>query len=283
MGDREFDQQVSSAVWGDSWPGITKSLVVVYQYSELPMVAISVDGDRMHFIASPSLRILGAAYGRKDVTEKMKGMVKNRALKAPATDGTFGDSWVGVYKTLVTVYQYGEEQPSLAVVKEPNALEFAYSPKNDFYGSTNPNTLTILGATYGPANVTVKVQSLVKEDNTLEIIKPTDALFGDPWVGIPKTLAVVYRYGRNPPQVQIAQEGTTNISISTPEPQTYASLLPNYNLLEDGDSFALAALNGMFVSCCSSDFKLGAFEATVDKGSKLVVRKDHSNSQFFKL
>jgi hypothetical protein len=79
--NQEFDKAVSDAVWGDGWPGHKKTLVVVYEYSDISMLEIALEGDQMHFIASPPLTILGAAYGLKNVTEILTKLVKNRSLK----------------------------------------------------------------------------------------------------------------------------------------------------------------------------------------------------------
>ena len=278
--DQSFDQKASNDVWGDGWPGNAKTLVVVYEYSDIFMIDIAVEGDKMHFIASPPLTIIGAAYGLKSVTEKARELTKNRSFKATADNATFGDGWPGTEKTLAMVYQYGEERPLVAVAKENKQLEFMYTRGDDFYGSTNPNTLTILGAAYGPKNVTDKVTSLVKGGSSLEV-KASNDVFGDPWKGESKSLAVVYRYGRNAPETRIAQEGSS-ISVSVPNPQPYADLIETNNLLEDGDLFALVALNGLFISCDSSS-RLAATSTTVGQGCRLTVRKDNSSTQFFKL
>ena len=125
--DKSFLQKASNDVWGDGWPGYEKTLVVVYEYSDLFMLDIAVEGDQMQFVASPPLTIIGAAYGLNNVKEKVKALTKNRSFKAYADNATFGDGWPGVTKTLMIVYQYGEEQPLLAIAKESNLLEFVYT------------------------------------------------------------------------------------------------------------------------------------------------------------
>jgi hypothetical protein len=279
--NQEFDKAVSDAVWGDGWPGHKKTLVVVYEYSDISMLEIAVEGDQMHFIASPPLTILGAAYGLKNVTEILTKLLKNLSLKVIANNDTFEDGWRGHDKTLVTVYQYGEEHPSIALVKEKRQLHILYcNAEKDFHGSTNPGTLTILGAAYGPSDVTRQVQSLVKDGSALKF-KASNDVFGDTWRGHTKSFVIVYRYGRNTPLMQIAAENSY-ISVSIPKPRPYADLIDPQNLLEDGDRFALVALNGMFISC-DSQLKLVAGATTAEQGCKLTVRKYISTSPFFKI
>ncbi|CAB4015551.1 Hypothetical predicted protein [Paramuricea clavata] len=230
--NQKFDKVASNAVWGDGGLGTKKCLVVVYESSDNFIVDIAVEGDQMHFTAPapPPLTILGAAYGLKCVTEKVKGLVKNRSLKAIADNDTFEDGWPGYSKTLVIVYQYGEEHPSITVVKENDQFELLYSKRNEFNDSADPCTLTILGAAYGPRNVTDKVRSLVKDSSTLEV-EAINAVFGDPWRGQLKSLAIVYRYGSKAPRMQITAEHTS-VSLSLREPQQHTE---TRNLLQDDD------------------------------------------------
>ncbi|CAB4038288.1 Hypothetical predicted protein [Paramuricea clavata] len=243
--NQKFDEVASNAVWGDEWPGTKKTLVVVYEYDENFMLDIAVEGDQMHFIASasPPLTILGAAYGLKSVTEKVKALVKNRSLKAIADNDTFEDGWPGIVKTLVIVYQYGEEHPSITVVKENHSFELLYSKGNNFQGSTNPSTLTILGAAYGPKNVTDKVQRLAKNGSTPQV-KASNAVFGDPWRGQVKSLVIVYRHGSKAPRMQIAAEHSS-ISVSICGPQQHVDHTDTWNLLQYDDPTIVNTLTAM--------------------------------------
>lgn len=83
--NQEFDKAAYNAVWRDGWPGHKKTLVVVYEYSDISMLEIAVEGDQMHFIASPPLTILGAAYGLKNVTEILTKLLKNSAILMPGS------------------------------------------------------------------------------------------------------------------------------------------------------------------------------------------------------
>ena len=273
--NQEFNQLASNEVWGEGWPWQAKTLVVVYECNRHYLVDIAVEGDRVHFIASPPLTILDAAYGLQCVTEKVKKLVHHRSFEAIANNATFGDGWPGVAKTLVIVYQYGEEQPSVAIAKETEKLVFWYCKKSNFYGSTNPSTLTILGAAYGPGDVTKKVQSHVKDGSTIEV-KASNDVFVDTWPGQRKSLVTVYRYGRGAPKMQVVPEDAS-ISVSIPHLKPNVNLVEASNLLEDGDIFALAALNGEFISCDPSN-RLVASKAKAEEGCKLTVKKDDSSS-----
>ena len=273
--NQEFHQQATNAVWGDTWYGVHKSLVVVYEYCGVYMIKIAKEGDTINFIASPPLTILGAAYGLGDVTSKVNELVSDRAFAATANNDTFGDHWYKVYKTLVIVYQYGEELPTVVAAREGYTLQFSYMQKPDFKGSTDPNTLTILGATYGPDDVTAKVQSLVR-GGALNV-QASNSIFGDTWFGVPKSL-VVYRYGRNNAGIKIAQEGQA-VSLSIPTPQPYADLTEANGLFEDGNILALKAINGKFVSCDPKN-RLVANNDTIKVGCKLTVKKAASSSSF---
>ena len=272
----EFDQLASNEVWGDGWPGNLSTLVVMYEYDGLQMLDVVKESERMHFIASPPMTILGAAYGLADVTTKVCELVKNRSLTVKANNSTFGDSWVGIPKTLVVTYQYGEEIPMVSTVKENEAMEILYSEKNAFLGSTDPNAITILGAAYGPSDVTQKAQNLVK-GNTLQT-KVDNTVFGpDPWVGIPKSLVVVYRYGRNPPLTKIASEGSQMSIAKVVLP--YVGLVDTSDLLNDDDVIALSAVNGKYISCDLKDM-LVAVEAAPDDGCALTIHKEKDNGAF---
>ena len=138
--NHEFDQMASNETWGDVWSGHDKTLVVVYECSEYYLVDIAVWGDRMHFIASPPFSIFGLAYGLRSVTEKVKQIVHHRSSGTTANDKTFGDGWPEVAKTLVIVYHYGEEQPSVAIAKKNNKHAFLYLKKEKFYAQQTPTS-----------------------------------------------------------------------------------------------------------------------------------------------
>lgn len=207
----EFEQIASDEVWGEcskKWSARNATFVVIYTYSNACMIDIAIRGQKMHFIASPPLCILGAAYGIKCVTEKVMTLVKNRSFSATANDKTFEDSWTWRKKTLVVVYQYGDETPRVATAIEGEHLEFRYTKRNvELRSSTNPSILTILGAAYGPNDVTEKVQSLVNEQGGCTLSVTADnGTFGNPWKSHRKSLVIVSRYGSNEPRVHAVHQ-----------------------------------------------------------------------------
>lgn len=66
------------------------------------------------------LRILGAVYGRADVTNLLNSRVTNTQalLNEAASNHNFGDSWRGVVKSLVVVYQQEGYDPHVRIVRE---------------------------------------------------------------------------------------------------------------------------------------------------------------------
>ena len=217
------------SVFGDTWVGKPKVLVVVYQYDDgAPSVSFVRDGQTMTIgpplsSSSPSnlltmerlqqindvvsrtqsrktnLKILGAVYGLKNVTSKAQSIVKDGVFNAVADIPTWGDGWVGNPKTLVVVYEYNGVPSMLNVVKENEQMYFIASP-----------ALRILGATFGPEDKREKVISLVK-NAALEVDANIET-FGDTWPGHSKALMVIYQYGEEKPIVAIVpDEKTMNI------------------------------------------------------------------------
>jgi hypothetical protein len=154
------------------------------------------------------LTILGAAYGPRIVT----GTVSNRvthygSLSIPASNGMFGDPWRGIVKTLVVVYQQEGYEPRVAITQERHTMKIYSRPKpsNPCVPNYISSQLRILGAAYGLADVTAKVQALVRYNHLN--VAASNAVFGDSWRGIKKTLVVVYRYGRGSYRTKVATEG----------------------------------------------------------------------------
>ena len=85
-----FEASASNTTWTDSWVGVVKTLVVVYRYDGIVMLDEVKEHQCMHFLVSPP------AYGIKDVTDKVRKLVKNHALTVAADNYTFhGDPWPG--------------------------------------------------------------------------------------------------------------------------------------------------------------------------------------------
>lgn len=92
------------------------------------------------------------------------------------------------------VYQYSGYHPQTIMSREGATLRIFHSSPLSGTASfhPDPNVLTIVGASYGTADVTTKVASLVN-NNSFRATANNDT-FGDTWYGIAKSLAVVYMW-----------------------------------------------------------------------------------------
>ena len=149
---------------------------------------------------------MGAAYGRADVTTEVSRRVSSsQSLQIYASNGVFGDSWRGIIKTLVIVYQHAGYDPRTVIVREGQSLTIKSRPLGCQEPSSNPEgNLKIMGAAYGLADVTDQVQSRVS-NNRLDV-SADSRIFGNAWSGL-KSLVIVYQYGNGPYQTAIATEG----------------------------------------------------------------------------
>ena len=152
-------------------------------------------------------------YGRRDVTSFLNSKVtSSQSLQVAASNGVFGDSWGGVRKTLVVVYEQEGYDPKIVIVREHGSLQLKITPRplggNKESGcSDNAKTLRIIGAAYGLADVTYVVQSMVR-NNRLQV-RAINSVFGDTYHGVRKTLVVVYRFEDGPYRTKFVTEGNT--------------------------------------------------------------------------
>ena len=279
-----FQADANNKTWKeDGWPGVAKTLVVIYQYSEIPMTSIVKEGSVMSFVVSPPLYILGAAYGLGVMTKEVQDLVHNRQINIKPVVA-FHDTWPGHNKSFVMVYQYGNDKPFLYVSDENAEVSIIYSEHGPYTVDPNPSVLDVIGAAYGLGDVTDKVASRV-ENNSLDIIA-INATFHDTWPGNVKTLVVVYQYGSNNPLVSITQEnGKAAISK---QPTVYTGLLAPRALLDTDDMISLLASNYKYIMCGSSDSKLMAIANNQDKSCEFTIElkgtdftlKDKKTSKF---
>jgi len=215
-GGHSLNIQVSNNVFGDTWPGTAKALVVVYQEGSGPVqIAIQKEsgalsiGQTPQHLSPQKLYILKAAWGKGDVTAKVQEFANQQgggSLKVPASNNVFGDTWPGVAKSLVIVYQYGGALPQVAIQKEGAELEITYQPTAGFYIPPRyDGELQILGAAYGLTNATDRIKQSIA-GNTLNI-EANNNVLGDGWAGTQKTLVVVWRRGQSEVFLSIVNEG----------------------------------------------------------------------------
>lgn len=196
----------SNATFGDTWPGVPKSLAIVYRFSnQAPRTLVLSEGqsgtithtgpaEAWRNTVEGEMNVLGAAYGRADVTPMVKLLLAGNGLNFTANNGAFGDSWPNVPKTFTLVYEYSNGNPVMMVVTEGAPIVI-----------TPP--LTILGASYGQADVTTKVRAAVQYD--MLTIAANNATFGDSWPNVVKALTVVYQYVPGASKVRVVTENAT--------------------------------------------------------------------------
>ena len=133
----------TNEVFGDSWFGTVKTLVVVYRDSSFSSktyrVAIAIEGYAIStapfrwqsWPSHPHLNIIEAAYGKLDVTRKVKDIVHQEGgslLVVNGSDIVFGgnSNYGRDEKTLVVVYRYGKNAAQLAITEENAIMAVAF-------------------------------------------------------------------------------------------------------------------------------------------------------------
>ncbi|MEA3015346.1 MAG: hypothetical protein QOI38_68 [Sphingomonadales bacterium] len=216
-GDQTLGFTADNATFGDSWPGVRKTCVIVSSYGgggglDTDIVIESAASATM---PGDDLQILGAAYGKADVTGAVAAAVDRNAdpntLAVAADNATFGDSWPGIPKTLTLVCRYGSDgAPVVKVAREGERLAVGAADHAASLGNPSPETrspgfLTLWGASYGPQDVTDKAGAFCGSDQALSLTAD-NATFGDSWPGVRKACVLVSSYYPQPPVVTITEE-----------------------------------------------------------------------------
>lgn len=244
--------------FGDPWPGVVKSFAIVAAYTgQVPFLDIVTEGSPYFLKFRPPLRILSATWGLSNVTAKVQATVYRRTLTIQAANAVLGDGWPGVPKSLVVVYQYGTEQPQMAIAAEGATLNIDYAAQPPFEPSPDPRALYVVKAAYGRSDVTAKVTSAV-QNNVLALV-PNDALFGDSWPGVRKSFSLTYSWGPTAPLNLVVAE-STRVELQLPQPALPMGLVSLAGLFSDKDVTAVQAGTGMYWGIDSS----GQIIANVD-------------------
>lgn len=163
------------------------------------------------------LQILGAVYGLLDVTNRVIDRVDRNTVpqslpETPASNSVFPDGWPGEDKTLTVFYRYGQtgrfgvvtatEYGKGLTIKGPSFTADGTHLTDEL---ANTVTLLVLGATYGPADVTGKVAGLVDTRTQTLNIRADNATFGDPWKKR-KVFVALVQYGSDPAFLLVAKE-----------------------------------------------------------------------------
>lgn len=205
---------------GDGWGHV---LVIVYRYGDGPArtmilptgwaIELSPREDDRHHAGSSAprpaadqLTILGAAYGRSDVTAAARAKVNaDNRLYADVTDAEWGHAGPTIStKPLVVVYQLGSGPPIIHLTR---------STKRAFI---NAPPLQILGATYGTADITQAIAAQVRS-GTLEVQADQRLAGVDPWPDVHKTVAVVFRYGDETHEAGVVVKPDQEMVVITPD------------------------------------------------------------------
>ena len=215
--DQALHFTADNATFGDSWPGVRKTCVTVSSYQCCGLVTdIVIETAASSTMPGNDLQILGAAYGKADVTAAVSGAVDRRAnpntLAVTADNATFGDSWPGVPKTLTIVFRFGSDgAPGVRTAREGervllDAADEAASRKGQSPQIAVPGFLTLWGATYGPKDVTDAAGGYCGPDQILAFAAD-NVTFGDSWPGVRKACVLVSSYYPQPAAVTIVEEG----------------------------------------------------------------------------
>jgi hypothetical protein len=233
-----------NATFGDSWFGVTKTLVVVAAYTnQVPYVDIVQEHEVYSLHYRPPLRIISAKWGLADVAATVQAAVRRRALTIPANDTALGDGWPGVRKSLAVVYQYADEQPQLAIATEGDILSVDYAASTAYQPPADPRALNVIRAAYGKADVTPKVASQVSA-NELHFVA-NNALLGDGWPSVRKSFAMTYSWGPSVPASLVVSEGST-VDLSRASLSWRSGLVTMAGLFADGDEVAFKASNDAY-------------------------------------
>ena len=168
-------------------------------------------------ISSSHLNILGAAYGKADVTDKVRSAINDDSIDITASNDAFGDSWYGTKKSLVIVYQYDDYRPTVLVTPENEDVSITEDSTDlQEWNADYSQDFGILGAAYGLADVTDELQTLLRDGESE--IKASNTVFTDSWVNTEKTLVIVHQNTSGLPVVTIITENqSVDASIFLPE------------------------------------------------------------------
>ena len=95
--------QAENDIFGDSWPGILKSMHITFRHREAPKTAIVREGGPI--VIPDGQEILSASYGKLDVTKRLNELYAQGQRAFHASNEVWTDSWPGIEKTFAIVYR----------------------------------------------------------------------------------------------------------------------------------------------------------------------------------
>jgi hypothetical protein len=181
-----------------------------------------------------------ATWYNQDITSKISSLsdaASSNSLNI-SVDSTLGpDPAVNTIKQLTITYSEvdseGTTQFYLKIGKDYDHMQIPPAP---------PVTLKILAMNFGGMDVTAKAQALVTARETWEILSDnSDALFGDPWYGVRKSICILYQYGNRPLELLVADQYEGILSLDP-----YARVDPSrYKFLIKDEPRVLAVIWGV--------------------------------------
>lgn len=159
------------------------------------------------------LNIILAVYGLKTITEQIRDLVTDgniQTLNFTVDNKTIGeDGWRGQRKSITILYNYDGGDLQVEAAKEgdvmlinPDKIKAQRSVNEDV--TKGKNKLTILAASYGPQDITDKVRDLIAYSSLSFTID--NAVLGDTWNGVAKTLVLVLGSGNQVKEVKVFAE-----------------------------------------------------------------------------
>lgn len=230
------------------------------------------------------LQIIGAVYGLAKVTSLVIGLVNRSAspqsLNVTASNAVFGDTWPGTRKTLTVAYRYGTTgNVGVAVVREGDRISIGQTEYQALLdagqGSAETPKLGVLGATYGPGNITDKLRSMINQQDQTLSATANNATFGDTWPNVPKVMVVVAAYEGQVPFVDIVQEGSAYALKYRPP----LRIISGYFGLKDVTDRVRAAVRQRNVSVRATDDVFGDGWPGVPKTLAVVYQYGNEQQQ----
>jgi hypothetical protein len=153
--------------------------------------------------AAAQLHIIGANYGGRDVTNRVRAEVRDNKLRIGANNGVFGDPRWGVRKSLVVAFRFGNSVPEVHATLEGGVIYIAGDNGMDWERS--PGDFVVFGAFYAAKDVSGRLAQIA---NNGDKVRATNGNFGDPLWGYPKTLCVCYADRKENIKFQCTWEGS---------------------------------------------------------------------------
>lgn len=168
----------------------------------------------MQIKSKGKLNIRVAVYGLKIVTQNIVALIRDgnpQTLNFIVNNKEIGeDGWPGQRKSITILYNYDDGPLLIAAAKESEVLTIGNEEfeKSGFLSQQTLNDelkLSVLGATYGPADITSTLKTLITPLGTISF-KADNTTFGDSWYGVAKTLIVILGFGKHATLVKMFVE-----------------------------------------------------------------------------